>query len=119
METTTWIVKGILAVLFILAGSMKLFLPKPKLLEKGMKGLVNLGEQQIKVTGWLEVTGAVGLILPGALNIYPILSGVAALCLGLMMLVAVKIHQQLKLPVIPVIVILLMCLFVAYRVFFA
>lgn len=117
MEVTIWIIKGLLAALFAFSGLNKLFLPKAKLLDKDMKGLVNLEEQPIKVVGLLEVLGAIGLILPSWLNIYPVLSGVAALCLGLTMIVAARIHQQLKLSIVPNVVILAMCLFVAYWAF--
>lgn len=114
MEITIWILKGLLAALFAFSGLNKLFLPKAKLLDKGMKALVNLEDQQIKVVGLLETLGAVGLILPSLLHIYPVLSGVAALCLGLTMVVAARMHQQLKLSVVPNVVILALCLFVAY-----
>ena len=117
METTIWVLKGLLAALFALVGISKLFLPKAKLVDNGMKGLVNLEAQQIKGAGLLEVLGAVGLILPGLLNIYPILSGIAALCLGLTMVIAAWVNQQLKLSIVPNLVIIAMCLFVAYREF--
>lgn len=118
MEITIWIIKGLLAALFAFTGVSKLFLPKAKLLDKGMKGLVNLDEQQIKGAGFLEVLGVVGLVLPSLLNIYPILSGIAALCLGLTMVVATYIHLQLKLSIVPNLVVLAMCLLVAYCEFF-
>ena len=117
MVITIWIIKGLLAALVAFSGLNKLLLPKTKLLENGMKGLVNIEEQQIKIIGLLEVLGVVGLILPSLLNIYPILSGIAALCLGLTMIVAARIHQQLKLSIVPNIVILAMCIFVAYQAF--
>ncbi len=63
-----------------------------------MKGLINLDEKQIKMAGLLEFLGAVGLVLPTLLNVYPILSGIAALCLGLTMVVAAQITRQLNLP---------------------
>lgn len=119
MDLTIWIIKGLLAALFAFTGLSKLFFPKAKVIEMGMKSLVNLGEQQIKGIGLLEMLGAAGLILPGLLNIYPVLSGIAALCLGLTMLVAIKVHLKLKLPVIPNIIILALCLFVAYWGFFS
>ncbi|MBL7827426.1 MAG: DoxX family protein [Saprospiraceae bacterium] len=115
METTIWILKGLLATLFTLIGMSKIFLPKAKLLNNGMQSLVNLEPNQIKGIGILEVLGAMGLILPGLVNIYPLLSGIAALCLGLTMVVAARMHQQLKLPVAPNLVILAICLFVAYH----
>lgn len=119
METTIWILKGLLAALFAFAGLSKLFLPKAKVIDIGMKSLINLGEQQIKGIGLLEVLGSAGLILPGLLNICPILSGIAALCLGFLMIAATRTHLQLKLPVIPNLIILAVCFFIAYREFFA
>lgn len=55
METTIWILKGVIALLFTFTGFSKIFLPKTKLLDKGMKGLINLNEEQITVSGILEV----------------------------------------------------------------
>jgi hypothetical protein len=60
METTIWILKGLIALLFALVGIYKLLLPKSTLLEKGMKGLIHLDERQIKVAGFLELLGAIG-----------------------------------------------------------
>lgn len=117
MDIILLTLKGLLATLFAFSGLNKLFLPKAKLLEKGMKGLVNLEEKPIKIVGFLEVLGAIGLILPGLLNIYPALSGVAALCLGLTMIIAARTHHQLKLSIVPNIVILAMCLLLAYWAF--
>jgi hypothetical protein len=114
METTIWILKGVITLLFIFTGVNKIFLPKAKLLDKGMKGLIDLNENQIKVAGLFEVLGAFGLILPTLLNIYPILSAFSALCLGLTMIVAGWINFKLKLSVIANIVILLICILIAY-----
>ncbi len=114
MATTIWILKGAITLVFILTGVSKIFLPKAKLLDKGMKGLINLDEKQIKVTGVLEILGAFGLILPALLNIYPILSTISALCLSLTMIVAGWINYKLKLSIIPNIVIFFICIFIAY-----
>jgi uncharacterized membrane protein len=114
METTIWILKGIITLLFTFTGVSKIFLPKEKLLDKGMKGLINLDEKQIKVAGLLEVLGAFGLILPALLNIYPVLSAISALCLGLTMIVAGWINYKLKLSILPNIVIFVICFFIAY-----
>lgn len=114
MTTTIWILKGVIASIFTLTGILKIVLPKAKLLAKGMKGLIDLDEKQIKVAGLLEVLGAIGLILPALLNIYPILSAISAICLGLTMIVAGRINYKLKLPIIPNIVILILCILIAY-----
>ena len=112
MEITIWIAKGLLSALFAFTGLYKLFLPKNKLLDKGMKGLINLNEKQIKGVGLLEIFGATGLILPTLLNIYPFLSVVAAMGLALTMIVAATMHHKLKISMVPNIAILAICLFV-------
>ena len=66
------------------------------------------------MTGSLEILGAVGLILPTLLNIYPVLSGIAALCLSLTMIVAAWIHYKLKLSIIPNLAIFAICVLIAY-----
>jgi uncharacterized membrane protein YphA (DoxX/SURF4 family) len=114
MTITIWILKAVIALIFTFTGINKLFLPKAKLLDKGMKGLVNLDEKQIKVAGLLEVLGAVGLILPSLLNIFPILSAISAICLSLTMIVAGVINYKLRLPIIPNIVIFIFCILISY-----
>lgn len=114
MEITIWIFKGLLALLFGFVGINKIILPKSKLLDKGMKGLIQLDERQIKGAGILELLGAIGLVLPSLLNIYPVLSAVSALCLGLTMIVAGQINYKLKLSIVPNLVILMLCVLIVY-----
>ena len=114
METTIWIMKGVIALIFTFTGINKIFLTKAKLLDKGMKGLSNLDEKQIKVAGLLEVLGAIGLIMPALLNIYPVLSAISALCLGLTMIVAGWINYKLRLSVLLNIFVFIFCIFIAY-----
>ena len=114
MTTTIWILKGVIAVIFTITGVSKIFLSKSKLLAKGMKGLIDLEENQINIVGLLEVLGAFGLILPTLLNMDPIISVISALCLSLTMIVAGWINHKLKLPIMPNIVIFIICILVAY-----
>ena len=113
METTIWVLKGAIALLFAFVGLNKLFLPKAKLLDMGMKGLLVLSPKQIKAAGSLEFLGAVGLILPTLLKVYPILSGIAALCLGVTMIAAGLINFRLKLSIVPNVLIFGICIFIA------
>ena len=114
METTSWILKGVIALVFIFTGVNKLLLPKAKLLEKGMKGLTDLDDKQIKIAGSLEFLGAIGLIFPSLLNIFPVLSTISAVCLGLTMIVAGWMNFKLKLSIVPNIVIFVICIFISY-----
>jgi len=100
--------------LFTYTGMNKIFLSKAKLLDKGMKGLINLDDNQIKVAGLLEVLGVLGLVLPALLNIYPFLSAISALCLGMTMIVAGWVNYKLKLSIILNIVIFVICILIAY-----
>jgi uncharacterized membrane protein len=114
MITTIWILKGVIAVIFTFTGIYKIFLPKTKLLAKGMKGLIDLDEDQIRVVGLLEIFGVIGLILPTLLNMNPIISAISALCLSLTMIVAGWMNYKLQLPIIPNIVIFIICTLIAY-----
>src|SRR5215510_2584718 len=81
-----WVVQSMLAALFLFAGAMKLIMPIEAL------------TQQVALPGWLlrfigtcEVLGAIGLILPTALRILPILTSFAAAGLAVIMTGAVAI----------------------------
>ena len=73
MTVALWIVQGLLALLFLFAGGMKLVLP----LEK-MSGPLPLPGPFLRFVGVAEVLGALGLILPGLLRIRPGLTPLAA-----------------------------------------
>ena len=68
-----WIVQGLLAVVFLFAGGMKLVLPL-----EALAGPVALPGLFIRFIGVSEVAGAIGLILPSLLRIRPGLTPVAA-----------------------------------------
>src|SRR6266566_2107385 len=62
MTTALWIVQGLLALLFLFAGSMKLILPVEM-----MTAQMPLPGLFLRFIGVAEVAGALGLILPGLL----------------------------------------------------
>ena len=72
-NTTLWIIQGLLAALFLFAGSMKLILPVA-----AMGGPVALPGWFLRFIGVAEIAGAVGLILPWLTRIQPRLTPVAA-----------------------------------------
>jgi uncharacterized membrane protein YphA (DoxX/SURF4 family) len=82
-----WIAQGILAVVFLAAGLMKLTQPRAALKEK-TPYVEDFTDGQIKAIGTVEVLGAVGVILPAALKVAPILTPIAACGLALTMVVA-------------------------------
>ena len=94
MNITLWIIAGLLAAAFAAAGAMKLAQPKAKLAESGMAWTEDFSEGQVKGIGAVEVLGAIGLILPAALDIAPILSALAAAGLVITMLIATLVHAR-------------------------
>jgi hypothetical protein len=72
-NVTLWVIQGLLAALFLFAGSMKLVLPI-----EAMAGPVALPGWFLRFIGIAEVAGAIGLILPWLTRIQPRLTPVAA-----------------------------------------
>jgi uncharacterized membrane protein YphA (DoxX/SURF4 family) len=86
MDLALWITAGLLAAVFLFAGSTKLFLSREKLAEAPGGGWVlDFSAGFVKALGAVEILGAVGLILPALLDIAPILVPLAALGLALIM----------------------------------
>lgn len=93
MNIALWIVQGLLAVAFLMAGGMKLAQPKEKL-ATNMAWVEDFSQNKIRIIGLLEVLGALGLILPWALTILPELTGIAAIGLVLTMVGAAVTHNR-------------------------
>ena len=90
MNLALWIVAGLLAVVYLLSGAGKLIVPKEKLATAPGGGWVeDFSAGSVKAIGALEVLGAVGLILPAATGIAPVLVPLAAAGLVLIMVGAV------------------------------
>lgn len=94
MNIALWIVQGILALMFIFAGSTKAFqyekaktsLPWVKDSSKGFVAFVGLS----------ELLGGLGLILPEATGVVPILTPIAAIGLAIIMVLAAVFHAKRK-----------------------
>lgn len=86
MNVALWIIAGLLAAAFFVAGGNKLLISKAKLARAPGGGWVNdFSADFIKVLGIVEILGAVGLILPAAVDIAPVLVPIAAIGLALIM----------------------------------
>src|SRR5919205_1202779 len=96
MNIALWIIAGLLAAIFAAAGLMKLTQPKEKLAASGMDWTEDFGAGTVKAIGALEVLAAVGLILPAALDVVPVLVPLAALGLVLLMAGAIVTHARRK-----------------------
>jgi uncharacterized membrane protein YphA (DoxX/SURF4 family) len=94
MNVVLWIIAGLLAAAFLAAGAMKLIQPKEKLAAAGMGYVEDFSAGAVKAIGALEVLAAIGLILPAALDIVPVLVPMAALGLVLLMIGAAITHLR-------------------------
>jgi hypothetical protein len=81
MNRALWIVQGLLALLFLFAGGMKLVLPIEQ-----MTADIPLPGWFLRFIGVAEVLGGAGLILPGLLKIRPGLTPLAAAGLVIIMI---------------------------------
>ena len=111
MNGTLWILQGLLALVFLFAGGVKLIMPIEALTQQlPLPGLF------LRFIAVCEVLGALGLILPGLLRIRPGLTPLAAAGLVIIMVGAVWVnltYAEATLALIPLVVGILLA-FVAY-----
>jgi uncharacterized membrane protein YphA (DoxX/SURF4 family) len=110
MNLALWIIAIVLAVAFAGSGLMKLVVPKDKLVTAGQGWAQDYSSTNIRLIGLAEVLGAVGLVLPAALHIAPILVPLAAVGLALVMVGAIVVHARRKEPMNIVVNVLLIVL---------
>ena len=96
MNLALWIIAGLLAAAFLVAGATKLFISKEKLAKAPGGGWVNdFSAVFVKALGAVEILGAVGAILPGAFDIAPVLVPLAAVGLAMIMVGAAIVTSRL------------------------
>ena len=95
MNIVLWIIAGVLAAIFALAGLTKATKSKEQLAPK-MPYVEDVSAGTLKLVGVLEVLGAVGLILPAATGVAVVLTPLAAAGLAAIMLPAIAIHARRK-----------------------
>ena len=93
MNMALWVVQGMLALAFLLAGSMKTFLPLATLRNK-FSWMNNTPAAFVRFIGIAELLGAIGLILPAVTGIQPGLTVTAAFGLMVVMVCAIIFHAS-------------------------
>lgn len=107
MNVVLWITAGLLALAFLGAGLTKLVQPKEKLAAT-MGWVDDFSPGTVKLIGALEVLAAIGLVLPAALDVVPVLVPLAAVGLVALMVGAAITHARRgETPMIAVNVVLL------------
>ncbi len=94
MNVALWIAAGVLAVVFVGSGLLKLVVPKDQLVAKGQGWAADVDANAIRFIGLAEVLGAIGLIVPPLVHIAPVLAPIAAVGLVLVMLGAIVTHAR-------------------------
>lgn len=94
MNTFIWILQILMALIFLYSGFCKASLPADRLVAKGQTGVEGLPAAFIKFIGFSEMLGVLGLILPAALQIIPVLTPVTSLCFAFIMPFAGVIHYK-------------------------
>ncbi len=95
MNLALWIVAGLLALVALVGGITKTFLPKATLAAtSGGSWTAPVPAGLVKALGLAELAAAAGLILPAALGIAPIMVPVTAVCWVLLMIGATLTHYR-------------------------
>jgi uncharacterized membrane protein YphA (DoxX/SURF4 family) len=98
VNVVLWIIAALLALAFLAAGGMKLTQDKDKLYASGMAWTEDFSQGMVRTIGALEVLAAVGLVLPAAVDVVPVLAPMAALGLVALMVGAAITHARRREP---------------------
>lgn len=109
-----WVAQVLLALAFGMAGFMKVTAPIEQLAQSGMGFVNNYGIGTVRFIGITEVLGALGLILPAALRIKPILTPIAAVGVAIIMVLATMYHITHGESAMPTIILFALAVFVAW-----
>jgi hypothetical protein len=98
MNIALWIGQILLALVFTGSGSQKISRPKQKLIDSGQTGVVFFPLWGIRVIAALELLGVIGIVLPWATDIAPVLTPLAATGFAALMVGAAISHSKLREP---------------------
>lgn len=108
---TLWTIQGLLAALFLFAGTSKLVMPI-----EAMTAQIHLPGLFLRFIGVAETLGAIGIVLPGLFKVRPELTSLAAGGLVVIMIGAASLTLTTPTPIgalFPIVVGIL-CAIVAY-----
>jgi uncharacterized membrane protein len=87
-----WLVQGALALVFGASGVVKATRDRKRLFDEGITWVEDFPAGAVRTIGVLELLAAVGLILPAATGIAPVLTPLAATGIALLMAGAAVVH---------------------------
>lgn len=96
MNLALWIAAGLLALVALVAGITKTFVPKEKLAQhEGARWTRGVSTGFLKSLGLIEILAAAGLILPAVVDVAPVMVPVTAVCWIALMIGAMATHGRL------------------------
>ncbi len=116
LSIITWVLTGILAFMFLMAGGMKLAKPHADL---PMATLQELSPGRVKFIGAAEVLGGIAVVLFPLIGVAPVLGPIAAVGLAIIQFLAIFAHRRLNEPFHMNIVLMLLAIAVAVLWFVA
>lgn len=93
MNVFLWILQIVLAGMFAMSGVMKSTQPKDKLLGR-LPWVEDYSAGTLRFIGTVELLGAIGLVVPAATGILPVLTPLAATGLAVLMVLAMNTHRR-------------------------
>lgn len=91
LNIALWVVQVLLAALYLMAGSTKLFQPIEEM-AKMLPWVAEVPSGVVRFIGLSELLGGVGMLLPSILRIQPGLTPIAAVGLAVIQLLAAIFH---------------------------
>ena len=96
MNAFLWTLQAVLAVTFLVSGLLKSTLSQTKLVSMGQTGVGVLPMPLVRFGAICELFGALGVVLPRATGIAPVLTPLAACGFAVIMVVAISAHVHLR-----------------------
>jgi len=93
MDIGLWVATGLLALLYLAVGFVKLTRHRERL-RSAMGWVEDFPGVVVRFIGLAEIAGALGLILPWATGTVPVLTPVAASCLVVLQVLAISVHVR-------------------------
>lgn len=98
MNIALWIGQILLAFVCVVSGSLKSTQSRERMIETGQTAAKIVPLPYMRTAGVSELFAVLGLILPWATGIAPVLTPVAAVGFGLVMILAATVHTRLREP---------------------
>jgi hypothetical protein len=93
VNSALWIVQGLLALVYLAAGGLKVARPREQLVGSGnFDWMRDSSDAGVKAVGLVEILGALGVILPWLTGIASILTPIAAIGLVVVQIGALRVH---------------------------